>query len=55
MGDIDRLVWSFGAIAVFGVFVLLFRRRQSSHWVGLISIGIAIALTIAIAMQLISA
>lgn len=54
MNGLDRITWSFVAIAIFAVFVIWFRRRQSSPWVGLISIAVAIAVTIGLAMKLIA-
>jgi len=52
MDSLDRLLWSFAAIAVFAVFTVWFRRRRSGRWLGLISIVLAIAVTLALAMKL---
>jgi len=52
MDGLERLIWSFAAIAVFAVFVIWFRKRKSSPWLGLVSIVLAIAITIGLAMML---
>lgn len=46
------LLWSFGAIALFGVVTMLFRRRRAGRWTGHLSILIAIALIVLLAALL---
>ncbi|MEQ9491924.1 MAG: hypothetical protein RIM72_23325 [Alphaproteobacteria bacterium] len=52
MDDLERMSWSFAAIAVFAVLIIWFRGRKSGRWLGLVSIALAIAVTIGLAIKL---
>ena len=48
MGSYERLVWSFAAIAVFAVAILLFHRRRAARFGAMLPILLAIAITIVV-------
>lgn len=52
MDSLERMAWSFAAIAVFAVLIIWVRGRKSGKWLGLVSIVLAIALTVGLAMKL---
>ena len=48
MDDYERLVWSFAAIAVFALAIILFHRRRATRFGTMTPILLAIAITIAV-------
>ncbi|WP_425405302.1 hypothetical protein [Hwanghaeella sp.] len=52
MDGYERLVWSFAAIAVFAIAILLFHRRRATRFGAMTPILVAIAITIVVVMLL---
>ena len=48
MDGYERLVWSFAAIAVFAIAILLFHRRRATRFGAITPILVAIAITIVV-------
>ena len=46
MDGYERLVWSFAAIAVFALAIILFHRRRATRYGAMMPILLAIAITI---------
>lgn len=52
MDSYERLVWSFAAIAVFAIAVIMFHRRHATRFGAMMPVMLAIAITIAVVILL---